>query len=588
MLRTLTTYLWKEWRDHRAIVIGLLLAVPLLLAIAKFAMPEKLFEHPVFPPVTALSCYLIALLSIGSDLVPGEARRNRLDFLRRLPADLTAPFIAKAIFLGAMLTAFTWYGWGLACWFGKVPDKTHEGLTYVAFWSYCLAPWVFAVSCWLPRGALAVPGAALALALLGLPPILIYSAPYSPTPRPDQIATLVYGIAGWSLVVAWVSWARGMRFGRSIGAAAWRGLAVALVLFLPVWAYAGYSVRAWREIDPQAKHFTIASAVLSADERTVYLNARNFGGRSVGPFHVLKVDLATGDWTRLGGLGDRVILPLPMRTKGEAILTRFGLRKGPIVAIMSARSSKRYAKGSYIQQAWLTYFDADSGERIKSGWQDMDLPEVRARFGDSWIDLPEGFAGFSLNGSGYALYSKSWGRLYDPFRKKLYASGPKDFRDLLIRKGRWLATARKKGGGSHLYDPDTKTGVPAKGIPTWKRPAHMQLLDDGRVLYSWGKQTLLTDPESGETAVLARDSARASFAGTTLDGASIFLMVTKEGEFRIARLSPRANALTYLESRATGTPLAAFFDGSLLCTQDGKRLIRARFGSDEVEVLWPR
>jgi len=586
MLRTCTTYLWKEWRDHRAIVIGLLLAVPLLLAIAKFAMPQKLFEHPVFPPVTALSCYLIALLSLGSDLIPGETRRNRLDFLRRLPADLTAPFLAKLIFLGAMLTAFTWYGWGLACSFGKVPDRTHEGLTYVALWSYCLAPWVFAVSCWLPRGALAVPGAALALALLGLPLVLIYSAPHTPTPHPDDISTLVYLVAGWSLVVAWVSWARGLRFGRGIGSAAWRGLAAALVLFLPVWAYAGYTVQRWREIDPRANHFTINTAVLSADERTVYINTRNFNGRVLGPNHVLRVDLQTGEWTQIGGLDDRVNPALPLRTTGEGILGSYRLRKGPLVAVIDARSSKRLHKSGYIQQAWLTYYDANSGERIKSGWQDMELPEVRARFGDRWIDLPEGYAAIKRNGHGYQLFSRSLSRLYDPFRKKHYAPSGKSFRDLLIRKSRWLAVTRKKGGGTHLFDPDTETSVPAKGIPDWKNPSYMQLLGDGRVLYSWGKQILLTDPVTGETTVLARDKAHASFAGTTSNGASIFVVITEEREFRIARLTRGSNVLTYLEARV-GSPIAAFSDGSLLCNQ-GTRLVRARFGSDEVEVLWPR
>ncbi len=131
MLRSLPTYLWKEWRDHRAIVTGLFLAVPLQLANETLAVPEKVLNHHIFPPITALSCYFIALLSLGSDLLPGEARRQRLGFLRRLPADLTVPFFAKAIFFGAILTAFTGYGWGLACWFGEVPKKTDDWLTYV-------------------------------------------------------------------------------------------------------------------------------------------------------------------------------------------------------------------------------------------------------------------------------------------------------------------------------------------------------------------------------------------------------------------------------------------------------------------------
>jgi hypothetical protein len=159
MLNTFLVYLWKEWRDNRAILIGIGVAVPLLVGICKWAIPERVFLNDVFPPVAALSFYAIALLSLGSDLIPGEMRRDKLDFLRRLPADLKAPFLAKAVFLGLALTAVTWYAYGIACWFGKVPDKVRHELSQTASWAYWMAPWVFAVSCWLPRGALAVPGA---------------------------------------------------------------------------------------------------------------------------------------------------------------------------------------------------------------------------------------------------------------------------------------------------------------------------------------------------------------------------------------------------------------------------------------------
>ena len=151
MLKPVLTYLWKEWRDHRAIVIGIALAIPLLLAICGWALPEEVVNHHSFPPVVALSVYFIALFSLGSDLLPGEARRDRLGFLRRLPADLTVPLLAKALFLGAMLTAFTSYGWELACLFGEVPAKTKPELALLMKLAFCTAPWVFAISAWLPR-----------------------------------------------------------------------------------------------------------------------------------------------------------------------------------------------------------------------------------------------------------------------------------------------------------------------------------------------------------------------------------------------------------------------------------------------------
>ena len=92
-------YIWKEWRDHRTVVFGIAICVPLLLLIARFALPQNVVASEVFVQVAAWGTLAIAVLALGSDLVPGEVRRGRIPFLARMPADLGVAFAAKLVFL---------------------------------------------------------------------------------------------------------------------------------------------------------------------------------------------------------------------------------------------------------------------------------------------------------------------------------------------------------------------------------------------------------------------------------------------------------------------------------------------------------
>ncbi|MHC4849202.1 MAG: hypothetical protein ACYTEG_12200, partial [Planctomycetota bacterium] len=74
-------YLWKEWRDHRVVVVGIALAVPLLLLMARFFVPQHFLDDPIFAQSGAWGALAITMLAFASDLVPGESRRGRLVFL---------------------------------------------------------------------------------------------------------------------------------------------------------------------------------------------------------------------------------------------------------------------------------------------------------------------------------------------------------------------------------------------------------------------------------------------------------------------------------------------------------------------------
>src|SRR5690606_3291434 len=95
------------------------------------------------------------------------------------------------------------------------------------------APWAFAVSCWLPRGASVLPATALTLALVVAPPILVGANYRVPVGTGEVVAAALLLFAG-GLLAAWLSFVRGLRFGRR-PATAFYGLAAAAVFVLPSW-----------------------------------------------------------------------------------------------------------------------------------------------------------------------------------------------------------------------------------------------------------------------------------------------------------------------------------------------------------------
>jgi hypothetical protein len=431
--------------------------------------------------------------------------------------------------------------------------------------------------------------------------------PDAPSLAPSHIDQLVVAIGLWSVVVAWVSWVRGYRFGRGIYSAAWRGMAAALVLFVPAWAYAGIKVSEWRTIDPYSDKLTIHRAMLSPDGKTAYVGVRMaWADDQIGPIRALRVDLETGAWHPIGGLGEQVVAALPLRSKGEPAHFRTDLSRKKIVAVISRDSSERLPGAGFVRKAWLTYYDADTGDRIKAGWQDMDHPEIVAAFGDRWINLPEGYNASSRQGHGWHVANEQHRKLYDPFRGKLYPAALKGYRNLIPRRGRWLAWAQKRPGGTHLIDPETGEGEAAKGIPATKHPAHVELLADGRLL--WAVHNLhVSDPETGETHKLADEVSHSWVPGAMPNGDPVVSVYFVEedpqkradGRYqaridqRVARLLVKENRLVYAGPSEPGkynpyVPVAVLDDNSVLCLHEYRSLVRLRFGSEDVELVWPK
>ncbi len=349
-------HLWKEWRDHRAVILGIAVLLPPVIFAALLLVPEGVVALPTAGAAAGLA---IAAFALGADLVPGEVRRGTLMFLRRLPGGLGPVFAAKALMLVAALALSTALGFGAASLAEKVAGRPALALD----WTYApealaVALWIFAVAMWLPRGELAVPATALCLGAFILPMHLILEGNPGLKLKASAVDLGRFALVPGALLVAWLSF-RGRRFGAAWGSA-WRGLLVTLVLFTPAWGYVANRAREWRHFDPADPQCRLCDGYLGAGARYAFLN-----GRSGGPNHAILMDLRTGDWRQVGDPRDE------FRVHSRRFLAPVNVVAHVVEATDESTREKR--------KVWENWYDAATGERFKSGWSGMRLDEVEAR-----------------------------------------------------------------------------------------------------------------------------------------------------------------------------------------------------------------
>jgi len=355
-------HLWKEWRDHRAVILGIVALLPPVIFAALLLIPEGTVALPTAGAAIGLAA---AAFALGADLVPGEVRRGTLMFLRRLPGGLGAVFAAKAILLVAALVLSTALGFGAASLAETVAGRPAVALD----WTYApealgAALWIFAVAMWLPRGELAVPATALCLGAFVLPMRLLLE--WNPGLKLPASAMDVgrWALAPGALLVAWLSF-RGRRFGGA-GGSAWRGLAVTLLLFTPAWGYVGHKVSDWRDIDPNDPLFRIRWGYVGDGGRYAFLNATDNPPRPFwGPEHAILVDLGTGEWRQVGDPGDKFYV-------GASV---FGATQSVVAHAVESSDESTFE----ARKLWENYNDGATGEVFKSGWSHLRIDEVEAR-----------------------------------------------------------------------------------------------------------------------------------------------------------------------------------------------------------------
>ncbi len=288
-MKRLTIGLWKEWRDHRGVLLGLLGAIPLLTFLGFWAFAEE-FEGARVWSVTGwfLSVSLVLLLfSVAADLVAGETRRGTMALVRRLPRSMVSSFVVKLSFLVVSVATVTVVQMGslAAAWALFIGDGRGQAVfdSLASFpggqvWAQALGvmllmSWTLVTSTWLGRSGAAAVASILVLALIALPwALLHYWHPYFLRFDESYIPSVVAIFAVLALVVAAVSYLRGLRF----HAAAWRPAAYgAVCLFVITGASYGYAqarLDSWLDLDPADEDFFIHDAYYGAGGHKLYLN----------------------------------------------------------------------------------------------------------------------------------------------------------------------------------------------------------------------------------------------------------------------------------------------------------------------------
>ncbi|MHC4939496.1 MAG: hypothetical protein ACYTHK_11045 [Planctomycetota bacterium] len=555
-------YLWKEWRDHRVVVLGIALSVPLLLLLARFLVPQKFVDDPIFAQAGAWGAFAITMLAFASDLVPGESRRGRLVFLARMPAGLPMAFRAKIVFLiGAIATAPV-YGFFVGSCFGGWYGHEIGLLLGHALLLVCVAPWIFAVSCWLPRGALALPATGLVLALLALPFYLLHL--WNPGFEPTAEDALFWGVALGlgALGVAWISFTRGFRYGGTFLSAGWRGLLASLVLLLPAYAYGGYRVHEWRTVDPSSDGFEIEQVQFGEGDRYLFVNAvMNLRGGKQRAHHALILDTSDGSWRRVGLAFDVF----------EHITWR-DLRPARVVPLYRPDTATEDERNPEWQKMWVDWYDTRTAERFKSGWSNRRPKEVDKVAFSGREKWERGYARVMRLGLGHMVYANGPWKIADSVRRKVYALPKNERRQrfpMVLPQGWYLL----RDGRGVLTDPETGE----ERTCDWPGAVE-SVLADGRLILRQDERYSLFDPGSGdavdlETKGRIHDVGLDAHFRTWADTESIVRLDTATGRFETVVNKGKAVALD---------------ERRVIVVEDDRRIVRIDRATGERKVLFGR
>jgi hypothetical protein len=185
--------------------------------------------------------------------------------------------------------------------------------------------------------------------------------------------------------------------------------------------------------------------------------------------------------------------------------------------------------------------------------------------------------------------------IHDPFRDRMYPEADYESgHDFAVRPGKWLARRERR---LVLLDPETGEVTDVKGLDP--KRSYTALLPDGRVLtIDWTtREVILVDPETGERQGLGVHTTGTKYSPGihSLDRDTRLLFRIHTGDaVHVARLDPQAGKFTYAKGLEHPGPYIRFQlsavldDGAIVGIDEDRRVVRARFGTDDLEVLFPR
>ncbi len=647
---TISAHLGKEWREQR-LVLGSAALVLLALALAVgWSVPGRLIpaEVEVWFTIVAVAAGLVIL---AGDLVPGEARRGQLAFLIRAPGALRAAFVAKGVVLCAGLIGLWLVGWasGALCssLAGEVGERTARwggpgvvttAIAGIACGVAVAAPWGFAVSCWLPRGASVVPATALVLLVVCAPPVVV-AVSYRPPLSDATIALSIVLLFAGGIVAAWTSFVRGLRCGRRRDAFA-RGALASLVFVVPTVGWSFERAWSWHHVDLDNPEVVISGGLIG-DGGLVFLNANRCWSRS-GPIYGVACEPESGRWWQIGppqgwfrewtgasGSSAQVSRLLPQRWLGRAQLNKSGYTvrtanavDGTTGAVLALPETARHLTGvtkplqaaaatlpiegrrTFARnatpfvlpdgtRAWFegrtTVIESPAGTREQFAWPDGCWPSSSTNgFGFRWG------RGGSLTNRFFDLARR---RDVQPPPAKRWNGWP------LARPGSWVVTDDPKTPGAirgpYLFDPDTGA---QRALPVDTEADFVMLCGDGRLILRREASPsgyALFDPEANEQIALTLDGpaveecqlryvlpSGVKRAARTPSGYDVCLAIKGEPQSRLSSVGRRDGNSLSLCPWVKQLELVGFPDDDhVLVIVDGRTLERWTFGSAAREVL---
>ncbi|MEM7199972.1 MAG: hypothetical protein AAF628_06885 [Planctomycetota bacterium] len=563
-----------------------------------------------------------ALLAIGADSVPGDLRGAQTRLLPRLPRGLAPVFAAKVVvLLGAAGALFAW-GWlcgtTLANLWLDHAFALHTGSPWL--WGTAGAAaglWLLALSSLLGRPGLALLGLlALGVAYVGLPWLASLWWPYlvmwevwcAPLPL------AVLALAG--LVAAWL--AHGFARSRP-GRMRVAGLGVVGVLGSVLLGTHGWGIGVGAGLmfpDPASSKFELHSTYLSASGRYAFANVGD--QRSGTLTHALRVDLDTGEWKRVGE-ANSFWWPSSQLTRAR------GLDQQATHKVMTLHHDRQEQRFELVDAETGTTLATDSSHRsllrravepmrselehatacrlpgIGRAYMTVEYRTTAARTAPECYvvettdgerrEYELGAAGHCYpTGVGLAMMYRvqgvgrtKLGAWLDLARDRLVNVGTVETVATVVRANHWLRRRRYRDGRVpaldwQLFDPDAGSWHPAPGMQ-W-RDLVEAVLDDERVLVAATDGLCVVMPERGVRRVVHPECFE--FARQTPSGQ---LVLRRRSEGRWALFDSATEGLT--EAAVLDGQLVACPDDDSLILRTRRELVRLRWGSDEVETLFP-
>lgn len=556
------TYLRKEWRDQRSGVVAIAIGLPLLVVVAGIAAfaghATVLDETGRQPAVASAIGVLFAALAVSGELLSGESRRRRLRFLERVPASLRGAFAAKLTFHLATIALTALYAAALACVIALLRDGALPQVAFDLRWPLAAcgaALWIFAVSAWVPHGALALPAAAIAIAAVAWPIALLFGAVEFVRPATWEVWACASVVVLGALVSAYAAFVVGLRRGGSHAFAASVGLASAAIVLAPAWAWGWMRVTRAAHVDPFDRDFVIQNCWLTANGHGAIVYAerlRQSPGDSYRQGERLDIDFANGTFERVDADAPDLVVDPP-------------------AAVEHVRSD--------APKALLRGAD----ERVWSGlgWRDRTQSDDLAHAG-----------------------------IHDPFRERTFTLAEIAGADIHERDPSGNATRYFAGPRSWLvysvvdntwqrWDPESRALEPTPALAPSDQLAALML--DGTALVCRGGNVEVVDLASGVRSPVrvtgVRDDTRlrvdgiwnASPKSTPIALCAPALVRVSGSRDVLALYDHERRELVLAGGSGFRDQVVGFVDErAVIVLEDRKRIARIHFGSDERELLFPR